>query len=1149
MVDIRTVVTGVILLAGLGFSMGASVNSPLQAQSGAYTLAETWESVDHPLSSQAWAQASGLDLLSDGRIFFTDRRSGSLFLIESEDSVQQIATREVTGLEAPEYLAADETAGRLYISDAPRNEVGVFDFSGQRLATWPDIGDAAGVALLADGRIAVASGQSGEIHFYDPDGTRQSSIRIAPQPRASGGLLEGIDAGPDGLLYIADGRSSAILIHEANGRRFGTQDIGRDDLSLRDVAIDFSPGTTQPKRYMVATSGGLYFRDNRPGEAWFPVGRTGGGAWGVDTASGQSTIVGVPSAGSEGSRIMRLPPLFGFSSAPDHMWGVPLYVPGNIEGPEVVAVGSDGRSYILDHGLRIQRYVEGQGFDLQIGLPSQINPSRVDADAQGRVYASTGVHIRSFEPDTGPNAEPDSWRVRWNEPVVDDPMVDGLVADLIYSETANAVIVLDSMNHRLRYFSADGQRGQEVAIRNMGPTPLWAGLAEDQGGRLYAFDRNNLTVHLIESDGRQRQVGLPHPARQITAGADGQFFSLNREGWVRRYRVIDLGASPDEALFETAFDASRLDLVDTTRPTDLDTNAAGDVLVSDRVGNVISRFSWDDTAQAETPPESGPRCKAFPNKTASPEEVDLGDLVEIRLSVRGACGSQLVQEPRDIMLILDISPSMAGEKLGILREAALGFAVEQDFNRSRMGVVTFGTTAQIRQGLTTNSPAVMRAIAGLRVDANSGTELHRGIDTAFEHWRSRRRQDLQPTFILISDGGSNIDEANRAANRAKGAGIEIYTVGIRAFNKLMREVASDEDHYFATDNARFLYGIFEAIAERVRSEILFKQIAIRDELPADMRYVPDSAEPPANYDAASRTLAWDLVDVPPGGVVLRFQVEPLRAGPDQPTNVRAWADYIDTFDASVNLVFPVPQVSVIDPNPPTPTITPTPTSSPTPSPTIFVSLTPSPSPVPQAIFLPLLLSEDCEPTLQHADVVLVLDTSNSMRGTKLQAAKDAAKRFVSRLGLPLDQAAVIGFGNMAQVAHGLTGDAAALAAAIDALDTLPGTRMDRGLELAIQELASERHRPDSTSAIVLLTDGRQDQEPDTALARAEEARQAGYAIFAIGLGQDVDADFLTALTGRADRRFLASSPSDLDAIYTQIAFEVPCPAERFWAGR
>ena len=126
------------------------------------------------------------------------------------------------------------------------------------------------------------------------------------------------------------------------------------------------------------------------------------------------------------------------------------------------------------------------------------------------------------------------------------------------------------------------------------------------------------------------------------------------------------------------------------------------------------------------------------------------------------------------------------------------------------------------------------------------------------------------------------------------------------------------------------------------------------------------------------------------------------------------------------------------------------------------------------------------------DIVLVIDTSSSMEGEKLQEVKTAAQNFVDRFLDKTQQTqpptsiasgnqaspsrlAVVGFGSDAQVQSSLTTDANALKQAIANLDSSGGTRMDLGLQAAIQALEQNQALLSTTDRplnILLFTDGK-----------------------------------------------------------------------------
>jgi uncharacterized protein YegL len=271
-----------------------------------------------------------------------------------------------------------------------------------------------------------------------------------------------------------------------------------------------------------------------------------------------------------------------------------------------------------------------------------------------------------------------------------------------------------------------------------------------------------------------------------------------------------------------------------------------------------------------------------------------------------------------------------------------------------------------------------------------------------------------------------------------------------------------------------------------------------------MTYVPGSAEPPASYQ--DRTLRWELENVR-AGLELRYRLQPQEVG-TWPTNVEARSRYTDGHEVPGELVFPVPSVVVVGPALP--------------------------------IYLPVAARLYCVPAKQHADVVLVLDTSSTMTGDKLASAKAAARRFLEVLHLPDDHAAVVSFSRQATLGAGLTGGRAALQDAIDGLAVIPGTAIDAGLRLAIDELGAHG-RPDATHAIVLMTDGLNNDGRQPVLDAADSAHRRQVVLYTVAFGVDADVELMREVAGNPRRSFLALTGEDLIRIYTEIAGVIPCP--------
>ncbi len=253
---------------------------------------------------------------------------------------------------------------------------------------------------------------------------------------------------------------------------------------------------------------------------------------------------------------------------------------------------------------------------------------------------------------------------------------------------------------------------------------------------------------------------------------------------------------------------------------------------------------------------------------------------------------------------------------------------------------------------------------------------------------------------------------------------------------------------------------------------------------------------------------------------------------------------------------------------PTPSDTPTATSTNSPTP----SITPTATPSEYLIYIPLIDNEPCVPEAIFTDVVLVLDMSTSMyrptRGgrTKHQAAIEAARLFTSLMDLEPDRSgrqdrvAVIGFNDLAWTEIGLSGDRAAVEAALDRLlDRVEqGTRLDLALAEGQAVIDRGPRVANNQPVMILLTDGLPnrvpfgpgsphpecDRQECTVLKFAAAAKRAGTRLFTIGLGlQDdvLDALLEQAASTPADFYF-APDGEDLADIYRGIAGRLTeCP--------
>ena len=182
------------------------------------------------------------------------------------------------------------------------------------------------------------------------------------------------------------------------------------------------------------------------------------------------------------------------------------------------------------------------------------------------------------------------------------------------------------------------------------------------------------------------------------------------------------------------------------------------------------------------------------------------------------------------------------------------------------------------------------------------------------------------------------------------------------------------------------------------------------------------------------------------------------------------------------------------------------------------------------------------------DVALVLDLSGSMNDDSdnppqpISAVKNAASAFIARLTAE-DQVSVVTFATQAETVLPLTrqhNDATELVGelAIDPAEEVGSTNTGAAIRAAHAELESARHNFDARKVMVLLTDGlatAPDESPEAfALAEAREAKGNGVEVYSIGLGENVNMEFVTRLASTPGKAYQALTTAEVDIIYRTI---------------
>ncbi|XP_059628323.1 E3 ubiquitin-protein ligase WAV3 [Cornus florida] len=115
--------------------------------------------------------------------------------------------------------------------------------------------------------------------------------------------------------------------------------------------------------------------------------------------------------------------------------------------------------------------------------------------------------------------------------------------------------------------------------------------------------------------------------------------------------------------------------------------------------------------------------------------------------------SQTPRAPVDLVTVLDISGSMAGTKLALLKRA-MGFVIQNLGPNDRMSVIAFSSTARrifpLRRMTDAGRQQALQAVNSLV--ANGGTNIAEGLRKGAKVMEDRREKNPVASIILLSDG-------------------------------------------------------------------------------------------------------------------------------------------------------------------------------------------------------------------------------------------------------------------------------------------------------------------------------------------------------------------------------------------------------------
>jgi Ca-activated chloride channel family protein len=175
---------------------------------------------------------------------------------------------------------------------------------------------------------------------------------------------------------------------------------------------------------------------------------------------------------------------------------------------------------------------------------------------------------------------------------------------------------------------------------------------------------------------------------------------------------------------------------------------------------------------------------------------------------------------------------------------------------------------------------------------------------------------------------------------------------------------------------------------------------------------------------------------------------------------------------------------------------------------------------------------------RRTNVMLVVDTSGSMAGEKLENVKEALTTFLDQIKNNDERVGLIEFYNDVTERvkiNELRNNRSALVRSVETLEADGNTALLDGVGAAYERL-QQLDDPSRINAIVVMTDGKENASAlslKQLVARLQDGNANGVpvVIFSVAYGNDADMDVLQAISDATGGQTLVGSPETIRKLY------------------
>ena len=192
---------------------------------------------------------------------------------------------------------------------------------------------------------------------------------------------------------------------------------------------------------------------------------------------------------------------------------------------------------------------------------------------------------------------------------------------------------------------------------------------------------------------------------------------------------------------------------------------------------------------------------------------------------------------KDVILVMDVSGSMEGEKLTIAKEDAheLIDTLLSDSN-NRAALVTFSTTSEIKSRITNNKQELLNLIDNLSAGGN--TNYNSGLKNALEVLNGYQKESNRDIVLLfMTDGYPNEDTPNQIGTyeilKDKYPYMQVSGVQYEMGKDVIEQIKEVSDIQFIADQTNLSNVLFEASV----SPYIYEKFEVVDYIEDDYFYV------------------------------------------------------------------------------------------------------------------------------------------------------------------------------------------------------------------------------------------------------------------------------------------------------------------------